>query len=152
MVTNTLKKSGENVNLSVYPSTNTAVPLGFTARRSSGGFALRHVDGCHYVFGWTSKALAQLSGRALRDHDFLSLWCRADRAVIRHALDDVRRFARPHGVQAIATTHCGQTLSFMLTFSQLSPQKWGGNVLGCRWQAEGTTSPGTPIKHLALAG
>lgn len=120
-----------------------------------GAFTLCHTDDGHYVFGWINRALSRVCGRALRDHDFLSLWSYEDRARVCDLLGGVRLFAVPRRVHIIAKTYGGEEVPYTLTFSKLNHARWFGRYVGCQWQAQQQTQLKnqftTPIKGLALA-
>ncbi len=121
------------------------------SQRASGAFTLHHADGCHYLFGWTGKWLRQLSGRALRDHDFISLWRPVDRAFLQAQLDDVRRYGRTRTIQARAVTLGGESRACSFEFTKLKHPPGRGITMGCRWRTNANTArPGTPITELRL--
>ncbi|MDQ7019986.1 MAG: PAS domain-containing protein [Robiginitomaculum sp.] len=121
------------------------------SQRASGAFTLHHADGCHYLFGWTGKWLRQLSGRALRDHDFISLWRPADRAFLQAQLDDVRRFGRTRTIKARAVTLGGESRLCSFEFTKLKHPLGRGATMGCRWRTSANANmPGTPIAELRL--
>jgi hypothetical protein len=115
----------------------------------SGAFALRHADGCHYLFGWTERALRHLTGRALRDHDFLGLWRPADRKAIEARLDDVRKSGNPRTILAQTLTFSGEAQPCRFEFVRFNHPSWRGLSLGCRWRMAGQL-PQAPLRALAL--
>ncbi len=121
------------------------------AKKAGGAFTLRHADGCHYLFGWADKTLTRLSGRALRDHDFLRLWKPAERNIIRALLDDVRLNRHKKSISAGAFTMEGDVWPCFFDFAQLEHPGWHGSYTGCRWHAFGSPKfPDTPVIGLCL--
>jgi PAS domain len=115
----------------------------------SGAFALRHADGCHYLFGWTQSSLRHLTGRALRDHDFLGLWRPSDRREIQTRLDHVRQTGNPRTMQAQTVSFSGEAQPCRFEFVRFNHPSWRGLSLGCRWRMAGQL-PQTPLRTLAL--
>ena len=120
-------------------------------RPITGAFTLRHADGCHYLFGWTSALLARLSGRALRDHDFLGLWSASDRRVLLLKLNDVLVFGHMDSIRAEAYTLNGEVRDCRFEFSKLDHAHWNGLALGCRWASRSAEAlPDAPLAGLRL--
>jgi hypothetical protein len=121
------------------------------SQRASGAFILHHADGCHYLFGWTGKWLRRLTGRALRDHDFITLWRPADRVFLQAQLDDVRRYGRARTILARAVTLGGESRACSFEFTKLQHPHGRGATMGCRWRTHANAAqPGTPIAELRL--
>jgi hypothetical protein len=131
--------------------TSRALKTSLSAKPAQGAFTLHYADGCHYLFGWTGKVLRQLSGRALRDHDFLSLWRAKGRVFLQAQLDDVRRYGRARTIKARAITFSGESRSCSFEFSKLAHPGWRNAAMGCRWWSPFHTDlPSHPIRHLIL--